>query len=106
MWLHLVPSILNQGRLTHMDAKPAEGEEEGGEPEDLKKKLIAADPWEPRLKPISKDNGVQGGLPPWIIRSYNCSTKSKDEKSQKYNKNYGTIMVKSMWWPGSYSFYH
>lgn len=89
-----------------MDAKPAEGEEEGGEPEDLKKKEIAKDPWEPRLKPISKDNGIQGDLPPWILRSYNCGYKSLDEKTQKANKNFGVVLVKSMWWPGAYTFYH
>lgn len=88
-----------------MDAKPAEGEDEGGEPEDAKKKLIAADPWEPRLKPISHDQGIQGGLPPWVIRSYGVNHKTMDEKTQKCKNNYGVVVAKSMWWPGSYSFY-
>jgi len=34
MWLHHTPSILKQGRLTHMDVKPVEGEEEV-DPEEL-----------------------------------------------------------------------
>ena len=61
-WLHYVPSILKQGRLTHMDPKPADGggEEEPEDPEVLKKKEIAKDPWEPRLKPIIKDNKIKG----------------------------------------------
>lgn len=89
-----------------MDPKPAEGEgEEGVEPEELKKREIAKDPWEPRLKQIAKDNKIKGGLPPWILRSYNCAHVSQDEKTQKMNKNYGVVMVKSMWWPGSYTFY-
>lgn len=60
-WLHFVPSILNQGRLTHMDPKPVEAEgEEPVEPEELKKREIAKDPWEPRLKPITNDNKTKG----------------------------------------------
>lgn len=88
-----------------MPAAATEGEEEGEDPDAAKKKLIAKDPWEPRLKPISMDAGIKGGLPPWIIRSYQCAYKSMDEKTQKYNKNYGVVMVKSMWWPGSFTFY-
>jgi hypothetical protein len=34
MWVHHTPSILNQGRLTHMEGKPVEGEEEV-EPEEI-----------------------------------------------------------------------
>ena len=81
-WLHHIPSILKQGRLTHLDAKPAEGE--GGEevdPEELKKREIAKDPWEPRLKPITKDKLTKGDMPAWIIRSFNTGHKSMDEKT-------------------------
>lgn len=84
--------------------EPAEGEEPP-EPEELKKREIAKDPWEPRLKPITKDNKTKGELPAWVLRSYNCGHTYMDEKSQKSNKNYGVVMVKSMWWPGAYTFY-
>lgn len=92
--------------MTHMDAKPAEGDPEDIDPDELKKREIAKDPWEPRLKPITSDNLIKGDLPPWIIRSYNTGHKSMDEKSQICKKNYGVVIVKSMWWPGSYTFYH
>lgn len=49
MWVHQVPSILKQGRLTHMEGKPIEGEEDV-EAEELMKREIAKDQWEPRLK--------------------------------------------------------
>lgn len=89
-----------------MDAKPVEVEgEEPVEPEELKKREIAKDPWEPRLKPIVNDKKTQGDLPPWVLRSYNCGHKYMDEKTQKAKNNYGAVVVKSMWWPGSFSFY-
>lgn len=56
-----MPSILNQGRLTHANAAPEEND--GGEevdPEELKKKIIAKDPWEPRLKPVLDDIQTKG----------------------------------------------
>lgn len=69
-------------------------------------KEIAKDPWEKRLKPISDDSNVRGGLPAWILRSHDIKTNYVDDKTMKSSKNYGTIVVKSLWWPGSYSFYN
>lgn len=51
MWLHHLPSILKQARTTHKEPKAEEGEEI--EPEELMKREVAKDPWEPRLKPIT-----------------------------------------------------
>ena len=70
------------------------------------KREIAKDPWEKRLKPISNDESTRGGLPAWIVRAHDTQTNYVDDKSNKANKNYGTIVVKSLWWPGSYSFYN
>lgn len=75
MWLHFVPSILNQGRVKHTDPKPEPGQEEI-EPEELMKLEIAKDPWEPMLKPITKDEKTRGGMPAWICRSYNLNSGS------------------------------
>ena len=68
MWLHFLPSILKQGRVTHKEGKPKEGEEEV-DPEELLNREIAKDPWDRRLKPITEDSKIKGGLPPWILRS-------------------------------------
>ena len=70
-WVHYTPSILKQGRLKHKEPKAEEGgdEEEGA----AMKREIAKDPWEPRLKPIVKDNKTIGGMPAWILRSYNLN---------------------------------
>lgn len=82
-------------------------------PEELLAREVAKDPWEPRLKPIVNDNKVKGDMPPWILRKYGVKesyadpkTISSDPKTTKYSNNYGTVLVKSMWWPGSFVFYH
>ena len=103
MWVHHTPSILNQGRLKHKEPKAPEGEEV--EPEELMKREVAKDPWEPRLKPVTADNKTIGGFPAWILRSYNTEEEYFDEKTQKSNKNNGLVVVKSQWWPGSMTFY-
>ena len=80
--------------------------------------MIAKDPWEPRLKCIGKDFKTNGGAPGWIIRSFNANTeyadpKTIDKKSEEGGApikqvplNYGTVVVKSMFWPGAFTFYN
>lgn len=102
MWIHSDPSILKQGKTKH--SEPAAVEDV--EPEELMKKEVAKDPWEKRLKPISQDDCTRGGLPAWIVRSNDIQTNYLDDKTMKSSKNYGTIVVKSLWWPGSYNFYN
>jgi len=105
MWVHHTPSLLKQGRTKHADPKPKPGEEEL-EPEVLMAREVEKDPWEPRLKQIAKDNATRGGMPPWILRSFNAETDLVDPKTGKANVNFGTVVVKSMWWPGSCTLYN
>lgn len=104
MWVHYAPQILNQGRTTHVEGKPI-GEEEV-EPADLLAREVAKDPWEPRLKSISKDTNIKGGMNPWILRKFGVKESYLEPRTGKFSNNYGTVLVKSMWWPGSYVFYH
>jgi len=67
---------------------------------------VAKDPWEPRLKPIVKDNATKGGMPPWVLRAFNAETEMINPKTGKATLNYGTVVVKSMWWPGSFTLYN
>ena len=56
---------------------------------------------------MTDDDKVQGGLPAWIIREVNVKGNvSLDTKFGRKPKNYGTVVVKSLWWPGAYNFYH
>lgn len=93
-WVHLTPSLLKQGKTKHSDPKPGPGEEEV-DPEELMKREVAKDPWEARLKPIAKDNATKGGMPPWIVKSFNTSLGKSD----------GCVVVRSLWWPGSFTIY-
>ena len=102
MWVHQDASILLQGRTKHAEP-PAQ---EDVEPEELMKREVAKDPWQKRLKPISDDDATRGGLPAWIVRAHDTHTDYIDDKSKKASSNYGTIVVKSLWWPGSYTFYN
>jgi len=36
--------------------------------------MIAADPFEGRLKPITEDKSCKGNYPAWILRSYGDKT--------------------------------
>jgi hypothetical protein len=58
------------------------------------------------LKPIVNDEKTIGGMPAWILRSYNCKDNLKDVKSGLKTINHGTVVVKSLWWPGQNVFYN
>ena len=100
MWVHYNAGILIQGRTKHAEPK-ASGDEEV-DPEEAMKKEVAKDPWDARLKQVGTDTKTKGGLPAWIIRSY------ENEEFVNSGKvvNYGTVVVKSLWWPGSFNFYN
>jgi len=52
-------------RLTHLDPENIAEDED---PEVVKKRIEAADPYERRLKPITEDKKVRGGLPAWTVK--------------------------------------
>jgi hypothetical protein len=105
-WVHLAPQVLIQGRTTHKEGKPLEGEEDV-EPEEILRREVTKDPWEVRLKAIVKDNKTIGNMPAWVLRAHGVENSSfVDEKTGKLSNNYGTVVVKSIWWPGSYTFYN
>lgn len=101
-WLHLNPSILNQGRTKHIEGKPLDPEEE---PEVTAAREVAKDPWDARLKPLNLDERTRGGIPAWLVRAYDADSSYEDPKT-KGPTNYGTVVVRSLWWPGSFTFYN
>lgn len=68
-WVHYTKNILLCNRTIH-----AESQTEDEDPEEAMKKKIAADPYEPRLKPITLDAKVKGGAAAWSIRAVGDST--------------------------------
>jgi len=124
-WIHYPPGILNNGRISHIIDDPPEGVE----PEDHKKKIIDADPFDKRMGTASNDKKICSnfnvskdyvGLQPWRIDQYyedniyiNPYVKMLDETQpdfdpaeQKENKmNYSLVIVKSLRWQGAYNAY-
>ena len=120
-WIHFLPSILNQGRVSHFIEVP----EDNPEPEEFQKKEKAKDPFEERMKSIVKDKFIDSGsltnvkITPWkLSQVYEDKvyinpyiklleeTPDFDPADQKDNKaDYGIICVKSLIWPGAYNFY-
>jgi radial spoke head protein 4/6 len=78
---------------------------EGEEPEDAMKKIVAADPFEPRLKPISQDKGCKGTYPAWVLRCYGDKSTYKAANPMHANMQYGVVSVKSTVWPGAMSYF-
>lgn len=70
------------------------------DPEVVKKKIEAADPYEPRLKPITADAKVRGGLPAWTVRLYGDKSVYMNQNPVLGTQNYGVVVVKSLQWPG------
>ena len=66
---------------------------------------IKKDPWEPRLKPLTDDAPTRGKLPAWLVRAYDAQDNYEDPKT-KGPTNYGTVVVRSLWWPGAFTFYN
>ena len=100
-WLHFPKSILLNNRTGHMEPEPAEGDER--EPAEILKEIVAKDPYDDRLKPITDDTGVDGTETSWTVKL--LGPKSRQTTHGKMGKNssahYGVIVLKSLRWPGS-----
>jgi len=77
------------------------------DPEEAKKVLEDADPYEARLKPIAKDVSVKISekkqMPAWSVRTMGDTTEFMTV-SKKLTSN-SVIVVRSLLWPGAYSFF-
>ena len=108
-WVHFNASILKNNRTVHLD--PPEEAPEGfdGEydPEEAKKQIEAADPFEPRLKSITLDRKIKMGgklvQSPWVVRLVGDSQEYVDERGKACC--HGVVVVRSLIWPGAYTIY-
>ena len=89
--------------MKHKEPKPAGDDED---PEEALKREVAKDPWEVRLKPVLQDKKTRGGMPAWLIRSYDCASTYNSAKPGAPKDNYGCVVVKSLQWPGAFNFYN
>ena len=108
-WVHFNASILNNCKTIHED--PAEEAPEGFEGEyDIeqeKQKIEQADPFEPRLKPISGDDRIKMGgkltNAPWTVRLVGDPTEYHTEQGKSIC--HGVAVVRSLIWPGAFTLY-
>lgn len=106
MWVHYGQNILNCNRLRHMELNPETVElKEGEEIEDVMKRIVAADPFEPRLKPITEDKSCKGNQPAWILRAFGDKSFYEAANPLHSNMHYGVVVVKSIVWPGALSYF-
>jgi len=87
-------------------APVAQAGQEEIDPEELMKMAMAEDPCDDRLKSVIKDDNTLGGMPAWVIRSYNNDTLYVNQKTKKQEDNYGVVVIKSLQWPGAHSFFN
>lgn len=96
-WSHYPKGILKNCRVGHMDPEPVDGDER--EPEEIMKIIEAKDPYDSRLKEISKDEEVEKGVSAWNIRLH--GDKTRQPTLQGKTEHNGIVVVKSNRWPGS-----
>ena len=108
-WVHFNPSILMNNRTTHLDPPEEAPEDFEGEydVEAAKKEMEAADPFEPRLKPIAQDDKIKMGgkmmQNSWVVRLVGDSQEYVTEQGKPCC--HGIVVIRSLYWPGSFTFY-
>lgn len=125
-WIHYPPGILKNGRVSHIIDDPPEGVE----PEEHKKKIMDADPFDKRLEPVDNDRKILSGygevldyegIVPWKLEQFyednvyiNPYVKMLDEtqpdfdpaEQKENNMNYSLITLRSLRWPGAINIYN
>jgi radial spoke head protein 4A len=77
----------------------------------VKKQIEAADPYEPRLKSITLDYQVDVATngakqPMWHVKLVGDKELYTNPADPKSKVNYGVVIVKSLIWPGAFTFYY
>lgn len=108
-WVHYSVGVLKNCRTTHLD--PVEPEEaEDWDEEVAKKAIVDADPFDSRLKPIVNDEKVRLSASvkqdAWVVRLMGDPTEYASAADPKKTESNGVVVVRSLLWPGSYSFYY
>jgi radial spoke head protein 4A len=109
-WVHNTPNILEAARVAHLDPEVPEGSPDDLDPEVLKKELEARDPYQPRLKQIVKDSFLEvaegAKQCAWVVKLLGDKSEYQSKSNPKKTVSYGVVVVKSLQWPGSLTFYH
>lgn len=106
-WCHFQPNILLNCATVHGEV--AENPDDPDQDLELAKKMQeAADPYELRLKPLSEDKQVRCSemmsQDAWSIK-LNGDSSNYTKANGNGTSNYGVVTVRSLLWPGAYSFF-
>jgi hypothetical protein len=105
MWLHFKDGILGCCRTTHMEPTDLADD---ADPEEEMKKVVASDPFDDKLKPITSDGKVVVSkaqkIQPWVVRLMGDATEYKTEAGKTVSN--GVVVVRSLQWPGAFNFYY
>jgi hypothetical protein len=92
-----------------MQPEVPEGAPEDVTEESLMKALEERDPYEKRLKPITMDADVPVAenqkQSAWVVKLCGDKNIYQHQATSKKQVNYGVVVVRSLQWPGSYTFY-
>lgn len=112
MWVHAKPNILINGRVTHIPPEDPGDLPEGEEfdPEEAKRQMELADPYDELLKKITDDAPISTGgkakCQPWSVRICGDTTEYRQfDPAQKQPRSNAVVVVRSLQWPGAYSFF-
>ena len=98
-WVHYAKNILRNNKTSHAIVDEVEDRDKEID------RLLAADPYEPRLKSITEDKCCKGNYPAWILRCYGDQMKYAMANPLHGAKQYGVVVVKSTVWPGQMSYF-
>mmetsp|Transcript_24754 Transcript_24754/g.30940 ORF Transcript_24754/g.30940 Transcript_24754/m.30940 type:complete len:240 (+) Transcript_24754:768-1487(+) len=98
-WVHYSKSILNNNKTSHTLGEEVEDRDKEVD------RVLGADPYELRLKPITQDKACKGNYPAWILRTYGDSMKYAMANPAHGAKQYSVVVVKSTVWPGALSYF-
>ena len=98
-WVHYAKCILKNNRTSHSLAEEVEDREAEIT------RVLNAEPYEQRLKPITDDSGCKGNYPAWVLRTYGDSMTYAMSNPLHGTKQYNVVVVKSTVWPGAMSYF-
>ena len=96
-WIHFSQALLKEGRVKHAEI---EGEDDDDKKEKLFKQKLVEDPYQERLKPISKD--TYGDLSTcWVLKVHgDPKVTNKHLFLKDKHTNDAIISLRSLVWPG------
>lgn len=111
MWCHFTKNILINGTTSLKQPEPPEGEDWDEDRMQLEmKQLLDRDPYAPLLAPIGDDRKIQVSKtlqqPAWCVNIMGDGCEYASQADPKKAVSNGVVVVRSLQWPGSYSFFN